>query len=103
MGSSKKRQEFAGRKWTAWFCRRTSFNDGPYKFKGLPGLIVKISDETNSHSMELREPLNLRKQKKKVFAQNTTTGNGTVTKTVILGDGFWKNAKRRNRNQQRKI
>jgi GLPGLI family protein len=46
--------EFAGRKWTAWFAEELPFNDGPYKFKGLPGLIVKISDETNSHSMELR-------------------------------------------------
>jgi GLPGLI family protein len=41
--------EFGGRKWTAWFCEEIPLSDGPYKFKGLPGLIVKISDADNSH------------------------------------------------------
>ena len=80
--------EFAGRKWTAWFAEELPFNDGPYKFKGLPGLIVKISDETNSHSMELRGTSKFAQTEEENAAQNTTTGNGTVTKTVILGDGF---------------
>jgi GLPGLI family protein len=28
--------------------------DGPYKFHGLPGLILKIEDETKSHSFALK-------------------------------------------------
>lgn len=44
---------FGGREWTAWFSTDLPFQDGPYKFYGLPGLIVKIEDRTGSHSMVL--------------------------------------------------
>ncbi|MGA9213036.1 MAG: GLPGLI family protein [Kaistella sp.] len=51
--------EFGGRKWTAWFTKDIPFQDGPYKFKGLPGLIVKIEDESKSHQFELKGIKNL--------------------------------------------
>lgn len=44
---------FAGRKWTAWFTNEIPISDGPYKFYGLPGLILKISDDKQQHKMEL--------------------------------------------------
>ncbi|MDR6923527.1 GLPGLI family protein [Chryseobacterium sp. 2987] len=44
---------FGGREWTAWFTSDIPFQDGPYKFYGLPGLIVKIEDATGSHTMTL--------------------------------------------------
>ncbi|MCL1672181.1 GLPGLI family protein [Elizabethkingia ursingii] len=46
---------FAGRKWTAWFTTEIPFQDGPYKFHGLPGFIVKIEDTGKSHVFELKE------------------------------------------------
>ena len=46
--------DFAGRNWTAWFTTDVPIQDGPYKFSGLPGLIVDISDQTGSHKMELK-------------------------------------------------
>jgi GLPGLI family protein len=46
--------EFGGRKWTAWFTKEIPIPDGPYKFKGLPGLILKIEDSGRNHVFELR-------------------------------------------------
>jgi len=46
---------FAGRVWTAWFVSDIPIQDGPYKFHGLPGLIIKIEDKTKSHSFILKE------------------------------------------------
>ena len=45
--------DFGGRKWTAWFTDNISIQDGPYKFYGLPGLIVKIEDENKDYSWTL--------------------------------------------------
>ena len=45
---------FAGRNWIAWFTADVPIQDGPYKFSGLPGLIVEIADEKNSHKIELK-------------------------------------------------
>ncbi|RMZ58385.1 GLPGLI family protein [Chryseobacterium nematophagum] len=44
---------YGGREWVAWFCTDIPFQDGPYKFYGLPGLIIKIEDSTGSHTMTL--------------------------------------------------
>lgn len=44
---------YGGREWIAWFTTDIPFQDGPYKFYGLPGLIVKLEDTTGSHMMTL--------------------------------------------------
>ncbi len=46
--------DFGGRKWIAWFTTEIPFQDGPYKFYGLPGLIVKVGDEAGNYSWELK-------------------------------------------------
>lgn len=46
--------DFAGRHWIAWFSTDIPIQDGPFKFHGLPGLIVKIEDRSGSHKMELK-------------------------------------------------
>lgn len=45
--------DFAGRKWTAWFTTDLPYQDGPYKFGGLPGLIVKVEDDQGDYSFDL--------------------------------------------------
>ena len=40
----KAKTQFGGREWVAWFAPSIPLNDGPYKFCGLPGLILKVSD-----------------------------------------------------------
>ncbi|WP_175622387.1 GLPGLI family protein [Chryseobacterium schmidteae] len=46
--------EFGGRMWFAWFAKDIPIQDGPYKFYGLPGLILKIEDKTASHKFVLK-------------------------------------------------
>ncbi|MBD3903880.1 GLPGLI family protein [Chryseobacterium sp. Ch-15] len=45
---------YAGRTWMAWFTTDIPIQDGPHKFHGLPGLIVKLEDKTKSHIFELK-------------------------------------------------
>ncbi len=44
---------FGGRSWIAWFSPEIPYNDGPYKFNGLPGLIVKVYDTQMHYDFEL--------------------------------------------------
>jgi GLPGLI family protein len=62
--------EFAGRNWEAWFIPDITIQDGPYKFRGLPGLILRIKDRTNSHSFELTAIQNLPKNPEYPFVKN---------------------------------
>jgi len=45
--------DFRGRTYTAWFSTDIPINDGPWKFMGLPGLILKINDSKNLFGFEL--------------------------------------------------
>lgn len=45
---------YGNRSWEAWFCIDIPISDGPYTFCGLPGLIVRISDQTGSWSFDLK-------------------------------------------------
>lgn len=44
---------FGGRIWEAWFTTDIPFSEGPYKFNGLPGLIVELKDSKNNFNFEL--------------------------------------------------
>lgn len=44
---------FGGRDWEAWFTTDLPFSEGPYKFNGLPGLIVSLKDSKNNFVFEL--------------------------------------------------
>ena len=56
---------FRGRKYEAWFTTNIPINNGPWKFGGLPGLILKISDTQNHYifecmgieSLRIKEPI----------------------------------------------
>lgn len=50
---SKAVADYGGRTWEAWYTEEIPISDGPYKFKGLPGLIVKINDTENNYNYEL--------------------------------------------------
>ncbi len=40
--------DFRGRRWIAWFAHDIPISDGPWKFSGLPGLIMEVFD-TEKH------------------------------------------------------
>ncbi|QDP85149.1 GLPGLI family protein [Chryseobacterium sp. SNU WT5] len=53
--TQKAETQFAGRTWYAWFAAEVPLQDGPYKFSGLPGLIVKVEDAKGDYSFDLKE------------------------------------------------
>lgn len=81
--------EFAGRKWTAWFTEELPFQDGPYKFRGLPGLIVKLEDATQSHVFELKA---VGKYKEEIQKVSEFVGND---KYIEVNQEQYKNISRR--------
>lgn len=44
---------YAGRNWTAYYSLQLPLDNGPYKFGGLPGLIVAVHDDENTHAFKL--------------------------------------------------
>jgi GLPGLI family protein len=44
---------FGGRKWIAWFTQEITINEGPYKFRGLPGIIFQVEDDNKSFTFHL--------------------------------------------------
>lgn len=45
--------KFAGRDYIAWYSTEISISDGPYKFRGLPGLIFSIYDTNNHYRFDI--------------------------------------------------
>lgn len=44
---------YSGRDYTAWYAEDIPLSDGPYVFRGLPGLIVAISSDDGEYSFDL--------------------------------------------------
>lgn len=47
----KAQADFSGRKWNAWFTSNIPLSDGPFRFQGLPGLILKMESEDKEHRL----------------------------------------------------
>lgn len=58
---------YKGRDWTAWYSTEIPFPYGPYKFSGLPGLIVKIIDKAGDYDFELVKSVPSTKLKGKII------------------------------------
>lgn len=43
---------FRGRKWIAWYTFDIPYSSGPWKFSGLPGLILKVTDSEENFTWE---------------------------------------------------
>ena len=51
-GCKKATTTFRGRAYTAWYAPEIPISDGPWKFTGLPGLIMKVEDDKHHYSFE---------------------------------------------------
>ncbi|MDM1350188.1 GLPGLI family protein [Myroides marinus] len=47
--------ELNGRTWTVWFTTEIPLIEGPYKFKNLPGFVVKAVDDKQDYLFEFRK------------------------------------------------
>ena len=45
--------DFRGRRYTAWFAEEIPASVGPWKFGGLPGLIMAVSDSEGEYTYEI--------------------------------------------------
>lgn len=73
--TQKAETDFGGRHWTAWFTSDIPIQDGPYKFHGLPGLIVKLEDKTKSHTFNLQGVKNIKELSKDVISDKNISIN----------------------------
>ena len=73
--TQKAETDFGGRHWIAWFTTDIPIQDGPYKFHGLPGLIVKLEDHTKSHLFNLQGVKNINVIPQDVFGAKEISVN----------------------------
>ncbi len=86
--AQKAETDFGGRHWIAWFSTDIPFQDGPYKFYGLPGLIVKISDDANNYSWELKGNKKVENYSELTYAETIMPGGDGGKVNVVTREKF---------------
>lgn len=69
---------WGGRNWTAWFSPDIPFQEGPYKFHGLPGLIVELYDDKNNYKFELLKTEKISSPKRNIYIDYMTKNSTAV-------------------------
>lgn len=82
--------EYGGRKWTAWFTTDIPLQDGPYKFHGLPGLIVKVTDDGKNYSWELKGNKKVADFKEITYLESVSPGGDGGKVVEVSRDKFEK-------------
>ncbi len=82
--------EFGGRTWVAWFSTEIPIQDGPYKFYGLPGLILKISDLEDDYIYEMKSIV---KEENDISERNFGSEN-IIKVSSEKWNKIWKNYKK---------
>lgn len=61
---------FGGRNWIAWFSKDVNLSEGPYKFRGLPGLIFVIEDDKKNFIFKLSKSMKFPKTYEAKFLES---------------------------------
>ena len=77
---------FGGRHWDAWFSTELPFSEGPYKFRGLPGLILELKDSNENYLFSFVGNKNLAKKIDTTFFLE----NMNKEKPLLITDQQWK-------------
>jgi GLPGLI family protein len=72
---------FRGRQWMAWFAPEIPISDGPWKFGGLPGLIMEVYDIDRQYNFVI---IGLEKKEEPIVFSKTYIGNKKFEKTNRL-------------------
>ncbi|GJN62777.1 GLPGLI family protein [Elizabethkingia anophelis] len=78
---------FGGRNYIAWYSEKIAIPNGPYKFNGLPGLILSIADTNNQFSFNVIEIAKHKNQEITINVKNnikTTRENYYSDKVKII-------------------
>ncbi len=75
---------YAGRRYKAWYSSGIAMPEGPYKFFGLPGLILKIEDTKGYYKFELTDFKNLTNQKGVIKMESRLLNGTSTTKQQYL-------------------
>lgn len=86
---------FGKRDFIAWYTTEIPISDGPYKFKGLPGLIIRLTDAKNEHVFQLYKVQNVNSNQEIVFMGNrhlkaTTAANFLKAQKAYLANLYKK-------------
>ncbi len=74
--------DFRGRTWTAWFAPDIPVSDGPWKFGGLPGLIMEVYDHGSQYHFTI---VGLQKEENEpIIFSETYVGSKKFEKTNRL-------------------
>jgi len=85
--------DWGGRKWTAWFTMDIPISDGPYKFCGLPGLVIAISDQDKYFTFDI---VSVRPVKRMSLSFESIRPGLSLLKTSL--DAFYANRKKLRNN-----
>ncbi len=75
---------YGGRRFKTWYALEIPIAEGPYKFFGLPGLIVKMEDTKGYYKFELSRFKDVSNQKELIVMEKRLLNGKTTTKQDFL-------------------